>query len=486
MRLGLSKKSDNGGEDSNRKALFGSKSKNKSPAPAANPYAQPIPSDPYTEAKMKAGVMRGGPQDDGSKGNAPPAPHKYQNNMPDGKYGSNAGYAANRSGDHAAYGADRYGRDGPASGGSKYGAEGYGGLGSADPNAVDNNRGALFGDARERMQGRTQNNNASDGPPPYSSHSDVPPGGGAADGGNATHGTYGTYQDRQLTAEEEEEEDVQATKQDIRDMKRQDVSSTRNALQAAQQAEETGRGTLANLGAQGERLHNTAMNLDLAANQNRIAQDKSGELRKVNRTMFAAMGVGNPFTSEKRRQAREEAIIDRHQQERIQREETRVAAFRTEQRMQNTFKDISKQGDAAAAKSKPNLAERSKYQFEADSDDDQNEDEIDSNLDELHGAVGRLNTLARATGEEVEKQNKTLGKVTEKVFTPSDVGLFDLDELTTSVLERTCRRWDPSEPCTVGAHPLKKASSSILLCTVGTQSTILASQGRQAIFAIVL
>ena len=77
-----------------------------------------------------------------------------------------------------------------------------------------------------------------------------------------------------LKAEEQEEEDVQATKNDIRDIKRrmshvrrnvtctklltwvlEDVSETRNALRIAAQAEETGRATLERLGIQGERIH---------------------------------------------------------------------------------------------------------------------------------------------------------------------------------------------------------------------------------------
>jgi hypothetical protein len=58
-----------------------------------------------------------------------------------------------------------------------------------------------------------------------------------------------------LTAEEQEEESVNADKQEIKFLKQQDVSSTRNALRLAQQAEESGRDTLARLGAQGERLH---------------------------------------------------------------------------------------------------------------------------------------------------------------------------------------------------------------------------------------
>jgi hypothetical protein len=57
-----------------------------------------------------------------------------------------------------------------------------------------------------------------------------------------------------LTAEEQEEENVNADKQEIKFLKQQDVSSTRNALRLAQQAEETGRDTLARLGTQSESI----------------------------------------------------------------------------------------------------------------------------------------------------------------------------------------------------------------------------------------
>lgn len=53
--MGLFKKSD-GDEDSSRRALFGSRKKDKSPSTTANPYAKPIPVDPYTKAKIGAGV----------------------------------------------------------------------------------------------------------------------------------------------------------------------------------------------------------------------------------------------------------------------------------------------------------------------------------------------------------------------------------------------------------------------------------------------
>ena len=63
---------------------------------------------------------------------------------------------------------------------------------------------------------------------------------------------------------------------------------------------------------------------------------------------------------------------------------------------------------------KASLAERAKYQFEADSEDDEMENEIDSNLDALHGAAKRLNQLGRAMGDEVETQNAHLKRVSDK------------------------------------------------------------------------
>jgi protein transport protein SEC9 len=102
----------------------------------------------------------------------------------------------------------------------------------------------------------------------------------------------------------------------------QDVSSTRNALRLAQQAEETGRDTLARLGAQGERIHNTERNLDLASSQNRIAEEKARELKTLNKSMFA-MHVSNPFTSASRREERDRKVMETHRAEREQRDATR-------------------------------------------------------------------------------------------------------------------------------------------------------------------
>ncbi|RMZ84915.1 hypothetical protein DV738_g25, partial [Chaetothyriales sp. CBS 135597] len=439
----FSLKKGDGDDDSNRRALFGSRSKqSKSPAPPTdNPYAQPaIPPDPYTRAKMNAGIIAGGPGPGAPKGQGPPPsaqgtyggmsagsrqnpyaqasayppaqgggygqPPPSAPGGPDGADGVAPGrYGAEKFGNQNGYGAGQAGGN-PYSGrpqlsGTVRGGS-YGGLGGTPgyDAAPDPNRDELFGGAQQRLEQRQQHQ-APNGPPGYEYN--------PSDGG--LDRSYGAYGDRQLTAEEEEEEDIQAAKQEIRFMKQQDVSSTRNALRIAAETEEIGRNTLARLGAQGERMHNTDRHLDIGNNHINIAEDKAKELKTLNRSMFA-VHVNNPFTAKERRAQRDEKILERHHNEREQREATREAAFRSTQRMNQNFKGVEETYNTAAKKT--NLAERSKYQFEADSEDDAMEDEIDRNLGELHGAAKRLNLLAKATGEEIDQQNKLIQSIAEK------------------------------------------------------------------------
>ena len=274
--------------------------------------------------------------------------------------------------------------------------------------STDAGRNELFGGAAQRQQTQPpqQQSGASGQSGAYGDNSQS---GGYGASGQAGGG-YGAYGDRELTAEEQEEEDIGATKNEIKFMKQQDVSSTRNALRLAQQAEETGRDTLARLGAQGERIHNTERNLDLASTQNRIAEEKARELKTLNKSMFA-MHVSNPFTASSRREDRDKKVMETHRQEREQRDATRKAAWDSTARNEQTNRSM--QGMGGGMK-KSTLADRAKYQFEADSEDDEMENEIDSNLDALHGAAKRLNQLGRAMGEEVDTQNKHIERITGK------------------------------------------------------------------------
>ncbi|KAB8611419.1 hypothetical protein FH972_025924 [Carpinus fangiana] len=423
------KGSDDVVDDSNRSRLFG-KSKNKGPAMASdNPYAQaPIPqADPYARAGPIPSVSSYAPSTvsyaSSSASKPPPSYTSGYSGMTDdsvrrdkspvplGGYGGapRSGYGPGAGG-MSGYGQDQYSRASESSGGlaPPQRAGGYGGLGrsnSRETMQTDAGRDQLFGDARERAQ-KKQDHTLPLGEGQYG-NTEEPSNYGAGDPGDM----YNRYQDRQLTAEEEEEEDVAATKEQIRFIKQQDVASTRNALRIAQQAEETGRATLQRLGEQGERIHNTENNLDLASNQNRLAEDKARELKHLNRSMFAVK-VDNPFTKSSRKKDRDQQIMDKHYSEREQRQATRREAYQSAARKDETGRELAKGSSGIPVKK--NLAERSKYQFEADSEDEAMEEEIENNLDLMVGAASRLHMVGQAMGREVDEQNKHIDRIVGK------------------------------------------------------------------------
>lgn len=451
-KLGLKKGDD---DDSNRKKLFGKKNKDK--GPPVNPYAQsaPLRSDPYSRAKISAGVA---PAPAGLDPNVdlgtPGIPNA--NGAPAGPttMGPAAGYKPDKYNNQGGYGSARFGSGGGA-GGSRFGAGGYGGLG-ADPDA-EANRNALFGGSREKA--KQQQQYANTGPPPEYSEE----GPDSFQGDNAFSGEI--YGERQLTAEEEEEEEIKAVKQDLKFIKQGDVSSTRNALRAAAQAEEVGQNTLARLGAQGERIHSTEKNLDISNIEARVAEEKAKELRSISKSMFA-VHVSNPFTSASRRRERDLAILNTNRDDRTNRENTRLEAYRANQRMDRNFRDIETQ--PIPEKQKKNLLDRKKYQFEADSEDDAMEDEIDQNLNLLGGSAGRLNGLARATNKELDEQNRHLERIMGKVSLPliACVVFF----LLTGLAERYGRRPACCQPCQVGSYPLNEPSLAWLLLLLSCRS----------------
>lgn len=221
------------------------------------------------------------------------------------------------------------------------------------------------------------------------------------------HGAYGNsgnsgppQEQHMTTEEEEEEEDVEAIKSEIRFTKRQTVASTQTALRAAAAAEESGRSTLVRLGAQGDSLQNTRKNLALASTHNRIAADKTRELKKANGSMFA-VHVNNPLRRGARAAAEDAEILALRQEERAGREELSADAAESRSRVGRALNDASGQVESRA---KTSLAERARFQFEADESDDEMEREIGTNLELIADASGRLKGLAIATGREVERQ----------------------------------------------------------------------------------
>jgi len=320
------------------------------------------------------------------------------------RYGGGGSY-----GQQGGYGNNAYGNEPQQPSQSRYGPSGYGGLGrsnSQETTTTDAGRAALFGDAPQRQQqvAQAEQSNPEEGPSSFGGY------GGTATANTSSFGGYGEP-DRELTAEEQEEEDVQASKNEIRFIKQQDVASTRNARRIAEQTEAIGRETLARLGQQGERIHNTERNLDLASHQNRLAEEKARELKTLNRSMFA-MHVSNPFTAKKREEAANAIALDKHRQERERADATRTNAYSSTARQQGFNRDLNP--GSKTPQDKASLAQRSKYQFEADSEDDEMENEIDENLDVIHRGAKTLNQLGRAMGEELDSQNKHINRIIGK------------------------------------------------------------------------
>jgi protein transport protein SEC9 len=121
--------------------------------------------------------------------------------------------------------------------------------------------------------------------------------------------------------------------------------------------------------------------------------------------------------------------MEKHHQDREVRDATRKAAWDSSARNEGVNRSL--QGMNGTGK-KSTLADRAQFQFEPDSEDDEMENEIDSNLgkcptpvvevgvltcvilDALHGAAKRLNLLGRAMGTEVDEQNKHIANITGK------------------------------------------------------------------------
>lgn len=400
MPFGINKKDKAQEEDSNRRALFGSRSKSsKSTTPQTNPYAvQATSSDPYAAKPSSTSLS----QPPAYNGRSPSPLRNEKSPVPQGGYGNPERFVPSGSNyaQQGGYGGDAYGRvpvEAQSSQPSRYGPSGYGGLGrsnSQDTMSTDAGRAALFGDAPQRQQQMQATM-----PMPQSADNSYTAGAGtsgttfgAASEADAYTQGYGASTDRQLTAEEQEEEDVTAAKTEIKYIKQQDVASTRNARRIAEQAEATGRETLARLGQQGERIHNTERNLDMASNQNRLAEEKARELKTLNRSMFA-MHVANPFTAKKREEAANAIALDKHQRERAQMDATRANAYSSKARQNEQAREFG--GVARPPTDKASLAQRAKYQFEAESEDDEMENEIDANLVRLP-TVMVLTPLRRA------------------------------------------------------------------------------------------
>lgn len=210
-----------------------------------------------------------------------------------------------------------------------------------------------------------------------------------------------------------EDEEIEAIKQDIRFTKQESVALTRNTLRMAQEADASGTNTLGMLGSQSERLFNAEQNLLLADTQTKIADDKVSELKRLNRSIFIP-ATGNPFNKKLRLRQQEAKIKTQKEQEKYLRETNRQGMYASEQRVKQGITSNATQSDTYNRyQGEKYLQQAQRYQFENDSEDDEMEKELASNLDQISAYSKKLKSTALTMTQEVDAQNERLRKIEE-------------------------------------------------------------------------
>lgn len=227
-------------------------------------------------------------------------------------------------------------------------------------------------------------------------------------------GGYYGQQQQQQRQEGETEEDVEEIKSQIHSVKQESVNSTQRSLRLLQEAQNSGEKTLNKLGEQTQRINYTENKLELAEIHAQRASDNANKLKKVNGSMFG-FDFNNPFTKKKREAEQLARIQALQEEQRDSREQMRSGNWESKKNIENALKQANNNNTISSSHYQPGKStNRSKYQFEADEEDDKLEDQIDKNLDSLAAGLGTLQAMAIATGDEVRRQNQVIDRISDK------------------------------------------------------------------------
>ena len=221
-----------------------------------------------------------------------------------------------------------------------------------------------------------------------------------------------------FTFEDSEDEDVDFVKQEIKRTKQESVESTRRALQIASESEISGRNTLGMLGDQGERLGFAAKTVQLGNVQSRVAAENAEELQRLNRSIFIP-NISNPFNSRRRNQLKEQKLKSQKTYDELEQQSLLEQQRETEQRVNDGLNSsgVGYSDTALRIRQRMNRQnpERQMYQFEADSEDEELEDELEQNLEGISDAAKRLHNLSLRINDEVTSQNARIEKMGDRV-----------------------------------------------------------------------
>jgi protein transport protein SEC9 len=170
-----------------------------------------------------------------------------------------------------------------------------------------------------------------------------------------------------------------------------------------------------------EKLANTERHLDVSKTHSQRAEDKTDELKKLNRSIFRPAIT---FNKDAKRAAAEAKIQQRYEEERDEREKAMMDIRETQNRLgKASAYGEQEEGIGAgpngrhtktAFQQASQKEQRKRYQFEATASDDELEDELDDNLDEISDVTKRLKALGTGMGQELDRQNGRIERIEEK------------------------------------------------------------------------
>lgn len=176
-----------------------------------------------------------------------------------------------------------------------------------------------------------------------------------------------------------------------------------------------------------EKISNTERLLDQSKGHTSRAEDRTSEIKQLNKSIFNPVIV---FNKEGKRIKQEQRLSDRHAAERDEREramrdvrdsQNRIGRANTYDEDEDTYGADAPGGgggrfgrrNLTQAQQQERTATRGRFQFDKTASDDELEDELDDNIDEIHDITKRLKLLATAQGEELTNQNSRLNRMGE-------------------------------------------------------------------------
>lgn len=173
-----------------------------------------------------------------------------------------------------------------------------------------------------------------------------------------------------------------------------------------------------------EKLANTERYVDQGKLHAARAEDKTDELKKLNRSIFRPAIT---FNKDAKRSAQEAKVAARYDEERLNRERAMGDVRESQNRLGRaagyqgqTTDDYDDEGIGAGRGGRSGASQRQRqdarkrYQFEATASDDELEDEMDDNLGEIARATKGLKAIALAAGDELDRQNERIDNISNK------------------------------------------------------------------------